>query len=32
MFHFEVDPDELKASKDPVLVNFIEGRAEDTDL
>jgi len=25
-------PEELKASKDPVLVNFIEGRAEDSDL
>ena len=25
-------PTELKASKDPVLVNFIEGRAEDSDL
>ncbi len=25
-------PDELKASNDPVLVNFIEGRSEDSDL
>ena len=30
--YWEGPPAELKASKDPVLVNFIEGRAEDSDL
>ena len=32
LIYFEGTPDELKASKDPVLVAFIEGRAEDSDL
>lgn len=30
--YWEGTPDELKASKDPVLVNFVEGRSEDSDL
>ena len=32
LVYWEGTPDELKASKDPFLVNFIEGRAEDSDL
>lgn len=32
LIYFEGTADELKASKDPVLVAFIEGRAEDSDL
>ncbi|MFT6862782.1 MAG: phospholipid/cholesterol/gamma-HCH transport system ATP-binding protein [Akkermansiaceae bacterium] len=30
--YWEGTPNELQASKDPVLVNFIEGRAQDSDL
>lgn len=32
LVYWEGTPNELKASKDPVLVNFIEGRSEDSDL
>jgi len=32
LVYWEGTPDELKASMDPFLVNFIEGRAEDSDL
>lgn len=32
LVYWEGTPDELKASKDPVLVNFVEGRAQDSDL
>jgi phospholipid/cholesterol/gamma-HCH transport system ATP-binding protein len=32
LIYWEGTPVELKASKDPVLVNFIEGRSEDSDL
>lgn len=32
LIYWEGTPEELKTSKDPVLVNFIEGRSEDSDL
>ena len=32
LVYWEGTPDELKLSKDPILVNFVEGRAEDSDL
>ena len=32
LVYWQGTPAELKASKDPVLVNFIEGRSEDSDL
>jgi phospholipid/cholesterol/gamma-HCH transport system ATP-binding protein len=32
LVYWEGTPDELKASKDPVLVNFVEGRSQDSDL
>ena len=32
LIYWEGTPDELKASKDPVMVNFVEGRAQDSDL
>lgn len=32
MSYWSGTPEELKASNDPILVNFIEGRAEDADL
>ncbi len=32
LVYWEGTPDELKDSKDPVLVNFVEGRSQDSDL
>lgn len=32
LIYWEGTPDELKASKDSVLVNFVEGRAQDSDF
>ena len=32
LIYWKGSPDELKASKDPVLSNFVEGRATDSDL
>lgn len=32
LIYWEGTPDELKASKDSVLVNFVEGRSQDSDL
>lgn len=32
LVYWEGTPEELKASKDPVLANFVEGRADDSDL
>ncbi|MGC6458104.1 MAG: ABC transporter ATP-binding protein [Akkermansiaceae bacterium] len=32
LIYWKGSPDELKASKDPVLLNFVEGRATDSDL
>ena len=32
LVYWEGTPVELKANKDPVLVKFIEGRSEDSDL
>ena len=32
LVYWEGTPDELKASKDSVLVNFVEGRSQDSDL
>jgi phospholipid/cholesterol/gamma-HCH transport system ATP-binding protein len=32
LIYWEGTPDELKASKDSVLVNFVEGRSQDCDL
>lgn len=32
LIYWEGTPAELKTSEDPILVNFIEGRAEDSDL
>ena len=32
LVYWEGTSDELKSSKDPVLVNFVEGRAQDSDL
>ena len=32
LIYWEGTPDELKASKDSVLVNFVEGRSQDWDL
>ena len=32
LVYWEGTPDELKDSKDPILVNFVEGRSQDSDL
>jgi len=32
LVYWEGTPDELKACQDPVLVNFVEGRSQDSDL
>lgn len=32
LVYWEGTPDELKSSKDPVLMNFVDGRAQDSDL
>ena len=32
LVYWDGTPDELKDSKDPVLVNFVEGRSQDSDL
>ena len=32
LIYWEGTPDELKACQDPVLVNFVEGRSQDSDL
>ena len=32
LVYWEGTPDELKDNKDPILVNFIEGRSQDSDL
>jgi len=32
LVYWQGTPEELKLSKDPILVNFVEGRAEDSDL
>jgi phospholipid/cholesterol/gamma-HCH transport system ATP-binding protein len=32
LIYWEGTPDELKDSKDPILVNFVEGRSQDSDL
>jgi len=32
LIYWEGSPEELKESEDPTLVNFIEGRADDSDL
>ena len=32
LVYWEGTPGELKACQDPVLVNFVEGRSQDSDL